>query len=275
MPAKHIELVIIDPQNDFCKPESSPGAGDAGFLYVKGAEDDMGRLSDFIKKSVKLLDDINITLDSHHLLDIAHPTLWRDSNGNPPSPFTIITKASLDVGQWQTTIPALANRVKEYVNDLEAAGRYPLCIWPPHCLIGTPGQAVFPSVIEAANEWAQTRFKTIEFVVKGSNPLTEHYSAVKAEVPDPNDPSTAFNTDFVNKLMKADEILIAGEARSHCVANTFRDAAEYGGDEFVKKMVFLEDCSSDVPSFEQFGEDFMKDMTAQGMKTTTTVDYLA
>ncbi len=98
--------------------------------------------------------------------------------------------------------------------------------------------------------------------------------------PDPHTPlsergSGGWGIFFIKKLMDADEILIAGEALSHCVANTFRDVAdEFGSDEYVKKLVLLTDASSNVPGFDKFGEDFVKDMTARGMRVATTVDYV-
>ena len=60
-----IELLIIDPQNDFCDP--------SGALYVPGADKDMDNVADFILAKKDKLDDIHATLDSHHFIDIAHP----------------------------------------------------------------------------------------------------------------------------------------------------------------------------------------------------------
>lgn len=264
-----IELVIIDPQNDFCDPK--------GALFVKGANDDMQRLSAFVKRVGSRLNDINITLDSHHDVDIAHPIFWRNSTGKNPDPFTIISATDVESGIWIPSVPskALRQRAVSYVKDLGSKGRYPLCIWPVHCVIGSWGHNIYPELHKALREWEVREFATMTTVTKGSNPYTEHYSAIKAEVPDPSDTTTQINTDFIKKLMDADEILIAGEALSHCVANTFRDVAdEFGSDEYVKKLVLLTDASSNVPGFDKFGEDFVKDMTARGMRVATTVDYV-
>ena len=81
---KRIHLLIIDPQNDFCDPQH-------GSLYVPGADTDMQRLADMITQMKHQLCDIHVTLDSHHLIDIAHPAFWQDSLGNPPAAFTQIT----------------------------------------------------------------------------------------------------------------------------------------------------------------------------------------
>ena len=67
-----VELLIIDPQVDFCDPK-------VGALYVPGAEHDMNRLAAMIRRLNNKIDDIHVTLDSHHLIHIAHPIFWKDS----------------------------------------------------------------------------------------------------------------------------------------------------------------------------------------------------
>lgn len=265
--AKKIHLVIIDPQVDFCSP--------TGALSVKGADKDMERLAGMVKRLKRKIDDIHITLDSHHLVHIAHPIFWRDSAGKNPNPFTIISADDVRKGVWTTTKPGLFTRAKAYVETLEKNARYPLCIWPPHCLIGSAGQAVYPVLYEAVMDWCRD-FAAVDFVTKGSNILTEHYSAIVADVPDANDPSTQINVNFLNTINEADLVLLTGEARSHCLANTGRDACNYFSDDsLVKKLVLLEDATSDVTGFEKLGEQFVKEMVVRGMQVTTTKDFLA
>jgi len=99
---KNIHLLVIDPQIDFCDSK--------GALYVKGAEKDMSRLATFTRKSKDKITDIHVTLDSHHLIDIAHPTFWRDTNGAAPKPFTIITAQDVKDGKFRTTMPSCQKR---------------------------------------------------------------------------------------------------------------------------------------------------------------------
>ena len=260
-----IELLIIDPQVDFCDPK--------GALYVPGADKDMERLAKMISRLKDKIDDIHVTLDSHHLVDIAHPIFWLNSNGQHPNPFTIITADDVKNGVYRTTNPQFQKRASEYVQTLEKNQRYPLCVWPPHCLIGSNGASVSPSLFEALIEWEKD-FAMVDYVTKGSNFWTEHYSAVQADVPDPQDPDTQLNMRLIETLQKADVILLAGEARSHCLANTVRDIADNFGEENIQKMVLLEDATSDVPGFEKFGEQFIKDMSKRGMKVSSTENYL-
>jgi nicotinamidase-related amidase len=232
------------------------------------------RLAAMVERLGPKLDDIHITLDSHSNVDIAHPIWWKDSSGAHPAPFTIITAADVKAGTWVTTRPSLQSRSLQYLENLEATNRYPHCIWPPHCLIGSWGHGVYPALFDALQVWTE-RFAMVDFVVKGSNPYTEHFSAVRAEVPDPEDPTTQVNAPFIQTLEVPDIILAAGQARNFCMANTVRDTvAAFSNPKYVEKIHLLTDATSDVPGFGSLGEDFVKEMKAKGMKTTTTVDFL-
>ncbi len=260
-----LEFLIIDPQNDFCDPKGS--------LFVPGADKDSERLSSLITRLTSKIDDIHVTLDTHHFVDIAHPIFWVNSEGKHPDPFTIISQDDISNSSWRTTNPQFQKRAKEYINQLANNGRYPLCIWPPHCLIGSWGHNIHPSLYKTFLEWEKS-FAMVDYVTKGSNFWTEHYSAVQADVPDPQDPDTMLNTRLIETLEKSDIILLAGQARSHCLANTVRDIANNFGEDNIQKMVLLNDATSDVSGFENFGEDFVKDMVKRGMQISNTIDFL-
>lgn len=141
--------------------------------------------------------------------------------------------------------------------------------------LGSEGAAVHRDLFQAVQEW-EDRFAVCDYITKGSNIFTEHFSAVKAEVPDPQDVTTQINIGFIQTLEKADIILVAGEARSHCLANTVRDIVSHFSDpKYVEKIHLITDASSDVPGFEKYENDFLTEMVAKGMKTTTTKDFLA
>lgn len=266
MPLK-IDLIAIDPQNDFCNPNGS--------LFVPGAQEDMKRLAGMVHRLKDKLHDIHVTLDSHRKVDISHPMWWKNSSGAHPNPFTVITAADVKAGTWTTSLPSSYKRSLKYLQDLEAGKRYPHVIWPYHCLIGDEGHNVVPELSAALHEW-EDRYAMTDFVTKGSNPWTEHFSAVQAEVPDPEDPSTQVNAQFIQTLENADVILVAGEALSHCLANTVRDIVNnFSNPKYVEKLHLLTDASSNVPSFDQYGSDFLRDLQAKGMKVTTTKDFLA
>jgi nicotinamidase-related amidase len=261
----NMQFLIIDPQNDFANP--------TGSLFVPGADKDSDRLAQMIKRHLSKIYDIHITLDTHHLLDIAHPLFWVDTKDKHPAPFTCITLEDVHNGKWKTTHPGFQERAISYVEALKANGRYDLIIWPPHCLIGSQGNNVVAPIAETVLAW-ENSFAIVDYVTKGSNIWTEHYSAVQADVPDPADPGTQLNTRLIETLETADLIALSGQALSHCVANTVRDIANNFGDENINKMVLIEDTSSPVPGFEHLGEDFIKEMKARGMRTAKSTDYL-
>lgn len=262
-----IHLLIIDPQFDFVNKN--------GALSVPGAQEDMERLAAFIDRAGSKLDDIHVTLDSHHPLHVAHGIFWKDSHGDHPNPFTIITAKDVQDGKWMASMPKFQRWCIEYTESLEKNGKYPLCVWPSHCLIGSNGAKVDETLFKSLLKWQENEFAVVNYVTKGSNIKTEHYSAVKADVTDPKDPSTQINTNLINALMEADLIALAGEAGSHCLASTGRDVAEaFGDDSYVKKLVLLTDATSPVPGFEKLQEDFIKEMVARGMQLSTTDKFL-
>lgn len=259
---QNVKLFIIDPQHDFCNPN--------GALYVPGADKDMERLSNMVKNNLGQIDDIHLTLDSHNYLHIAHPIWWVDSNGNHPEPFTIISSDDLKKGKWRAHNSKFQKRSEVYVESLENNARYALIIWPFHCLIGSLGQTIDPQLNDVLIEW-EKNFALVNKIPKGSNMFTEHYSAVKADVEDPEDETTSLNSKLINALQEGNnKILIAGEALSHCVANTIRDVANEFAPEEVKKLVLLEDACSNVTGFEQMGKDFVDEMVSLGMEVSTT-----
>lgn len=270
-----IHVLIIDPQNDFCNPNGS--------LYVPGADEDMNRLSDLIDRVGSKIEDIHVTMDSHHWLDIAHPGFWKNSSGQHPNPFTLITYADFAAGKWSPTIPGKEMRdyIAHYLQELESNGRYPHTIWPVHCLIGSEGYSIHSKLFKSLTKWESENLGMVNKVTKGSNFKTEHFSAIKAEVPCPEDPSTHINTDLITTLEEADQIVIAGEALSHCLANTVKDIADNFSDpSIVKKMILLEDCTSPVPDppnmdiFTVATNNFLADLKSRGMRVMKSTDYL-
>jgi nicotinamidase/pyrazinamidase len=278
-----IHLVVIDPQNDFCdipdaeQPANPLASGQriAPALPVPGANGDMLRLAEFIDRVGPRLYDVHVTLDSHNPVDIAHPIWWSNAKGEAPAPFTVISSADVAGGIWRARNPLLQAKSRGYVETLERNSRYALVIWPEHCLIGHWGHNIHAAVARSLDGWARKKQETVNFVTKGSNPYTEHYSAVMAEVPDPEDASTLLNDQFIATLRDADLVVIAGEALSHCVANTVRDIANNFGEENIKKLVILEDCASSVGGFDGLGADFMAEMTARGMQVAKSTDFLS
>ena len=277
---RHLHLLIIDPQNDFCDlpPAYLPvhpvtGAARTPALPVPGAHADMQRLANLINHGRDGISAISVTLDSHHRFDIAHPTFWTGSDGQAVAPFTEITAAQVRAGQYQPRDPANLERALNYLDRLEAAGRYKLMVWPVHCEIGSWGQNVHDDVRAAYNGWEDSMHGMVAKLAKGSNPWTEHYSAVMAEVPYDDDPATQFNTAFVDTLAAADTIYVAGEAGSHCVKATVEHIADHFG-AAAWKLVLVTDCISPVYGFDAQYQAFLQAMAARGVRLMQSGDVL-
>ena len=278
---QNIQLLIIDPQNDFCDvPETwqgfDPLSGQrtAPALPVQGAHADMMRLAALIHEGQAGLSDVVLTLDSHHRYDVAHPAYWEQADGSAVAPFTPIAAQQVRDGLFRTRDASTQARTLSYLDALEAQGRYGLMVWPLHCEIGTWGHNVHAAVRQAYNQWETTQLRTVHMVYKGSNPWTEHYSALQAEVPDATDPDTQLNRDLITELDRADVLLIAGEASSHCVKATTEHLVDNLPSGALNKLILITDCMSPVGGFEAEGKAFVADMQARGVRLMTAAEAL-
>lgn len=278
---QRIHLLIIDPQNDFCDlPEAYrpcdplTGAAQHPSLPVAGAHADMQRLAGLIRAGSAGLTDITVTLDSHHRLDIAHPTFWQQRDGSAVSPFTSITARQLRSGDFQPRDKAFLPRALTYLDELEARGRYTLMVWPVHCEIGSWGHNVHADVRAAYNQWEEQHLRVAGMVTKGENPWTEHYSAVMAEVPDAQDNNTQLNQGLIQQLDDADAILIAGEASSHCVKATTEHIVANLPRGRLQRITLITDCMSPVGGFTAAHDAFLGDMRSRGVTLATAAEVL-
>ena len=257
-------LLVIDPQVDFME---------GGNLAVVGGTADMQRIARMVQKHGEDIDEIRMTLDSHYRIHIAHASYWMDKKGNSPKPFTLISDEDIAKGIWTPRNPAHNDWGLKYPGRLKANGRFVLCIWPDHCIIGTPGQCIQPDFLAAVTDWESRFYGMAPRKTKGSCPHTEHYSAVQADVEYPGDPTTRLDTSFIDVLKRYDIIIMGGEASSHCLNFTARDILGRFSADQVKKTYLLTDGCSPVTGFEKMAEDFINEMTAKGMNLTTTTTF--
>ncbi|GAB3039728.1 cysteine hydrolase family protein [Spirosoma pulveris] len=228
-------FLIIDTQFDFCHPQ--------GALFVPGAEQDVERMSALIRNHADQIDHIVVTLDTHQVLDIAHPLFWHDASGKHPAPFTRISGEEVDAGRW---IPRFSpEKAIAYIHNLEADGQFAHFIWPEHCLIGSRGAALHDTLLDALKNWSQQRDLDYVAVQKGLYPLSEHFGIFRAQVPDAAVPETQLNRALIADLTRFDCIYLMGEAKSHCVANSLKQILDFAP-ELVPKLILVTDCMSDV-----------------------------
>jgi nicotinamidase-related amidase len=253
-------LMAIDVQNTFCIPDFELFVGGEN---GRGAVEDNIRLCEFIYRNLGTITEIAPTMDTHTAMQIFHPIFWINDAGEHPAPAaTMISLDDVQKGVWKVN-PAIAYSLAQgnylglqqhalhYVKKLTDEGKYPLTIWPYHAMLGGIGHALVSSVEEALFFHNIARHSQTNFEIKGGNPLTENYSVLRPEVLDDAQgrPIAQKNTRFLQKLLNFDAVIIAGQAKSHCVAWTIDDLLTEIVSQDVnlaKKVYLLEDCTSPV-----------------------------
>lgn len=246
-------VLIIDPQNDFIDDPDKPGS-----LAVSGAYMDIQRLAKYISENTP--DAVLVTQDSHHEYDIGHPAWWVDGNGDRLKPGPI-TFDDIKSGKIR---PADLSEFEHSYKYLENLGTS--MVWPEHCLMGSRGWEISETLKSTIDN---AKIPSKYFFMKGLNPRTEHYSAIKADYLIDGDPDTDVNMVLIDILDKYDVIEVAGEAMSHCVNRTVRDIISIKP-ELAKRIVLLVDAMSSVPGFEDDGNKFIEDMIISGCKISET-----
>jgi nicotinamidase-related amidase len=135
-------------------------------------------------------------------------------------------------------------------------------------VLGTWGHNIHTGLAHALAAWEAQSGKLCEKVLKGLHPLTEQYSAFRAEVPRTDDARTQLNTALLQRLEGPSEtLLVAGEALSHCVAASVDDMLAQLPKQRLQRTVLLTDCMSPVTGFEDAGQAFLVRARAQGVTT--------
>lgn len=244
---------------------------DNGALGVPGAHGDVERMTKFIYDNMDKISNIAVSIDTHTPHQIFHPCWWVDANGNNPAPYTVISLADLDAGKW---LPIIApNESREYVKHLEQDGKKQLCIWSYHCIQGTTGCALENQFANMVYFHSVAKKYSVQRLVKGTDPLSEMYGIIKPEY----DTHQYVNIKFLNQLATYDKIVIAGEAKSHCVLETIKQILEHfaNAPETTKKIFILEDCMSSIPGFEQPTEDaFNNFVSLYGVNIVKSTDNI-
>jgi len=287
-----VGLLLVDCQNTFCLP--------GGELFVAGksgdgAVEDSYRLCRFLYSQLGRITEIVATLDTHTAIQVFHAHFFEDEHGEPPPAYTEIRAADLESGRYRVNPDAsaaagldpegLARHALHYCRRLESLGKYALVVWPYHGMLGGIGHALVPAIEEAVFFHTIARSAAPVFEVKGRHPLTENYSVLRAEVLEDADgaPIARPNTALVERLLGYDALIVAGQAKSHCVAWTVADlAAEIarrdpdGSAGLARRVFLLEDATSPVvvpgADFSEQADAAFADFERAGMARVRTSD---
>lgn len=272
MEGKRTVLFIIDGQVSFTR------RGEA--LFVEGSEEDTQRTAQFIIRNIDEIDLIVLTMDTHHLVDISHPSGWVDQFGKPIAPMTPISHQDILDGKYSWTLDQAW--ALEYTKQLEAKGKYQHFVWREHCIVGTEGHNIDPILLEAVHAWERKHggISGAKYIQKGLNPLTEHFGAFSPQVSIPNEQDTQPNSSLLQELNTFDRTIICGQALSHCVGESISQIIDLAP-ELASKVTVLMDCASNVPNPAP-GIDFTQNFppiaergAAMGMRfalSTTPID---
>ncbi len=253
-----VSLVVVDMQYTFCHPDFEMYvAGSSG----TGAVDDVRKLCEFIYRNLHRITRICPTMDTHGPMQVFHSLFWVDEQGRHPDALTTITAEDVESGRWkfnEALGPALGitadqgrRNVEHYVRTLKKNEKYDLTIWPYHAILGGIDHALVAALQEAVLFHSVVRRSRPDYQVKGGNPFTEHYSVVGPEVETDADGArlAGENRGLTDTILESDRVIIAGEAKSHCVAWTIDDLLKKIRDRdesLVRKVFLLEDCTSPV-----------------------------
>jgi nicotinamidase-related amidase len=200
------------------------------------------------------------SLDTHHTMQVFHAIWLVDEDGNHPAPYTLVSAEDVASGRWRAN-PAVAEalgrdpdyvarQLADYTRRLAEGGKYDLTIWPYHAMLGGIGHALVSAFEETVFFHGVARHGDAEFQVKGESPLTEHYSILGPEVTEGPDGEELGrkNTELIEKLLEFDAVVVAGQAKSHCLAWTIDDLLEEEelGNRLAERTYLLEDCTSPV-----------------------------
>ncbi len=251
-------LLLVDVQNTFCIPDFE--------LFVTGrsgtgAVEDNQRLCRFIYENLGTISQICPTMDTHQVMQIFHSIFLVNEQGEHPAPFSLISAEDINHGTWKfnpelcksldTDAEKVNTYLRHYAAQLKNSGKYDLTIWPYHAMLGGIGHALVSAVEEAVFFHSIARLSQPDFQVKGDNPLTENYSVLSPEVlKDQNGHCVAQrNNSLVLKLLDFDAVIIAGQAKSHCVASSIDDllkSIHQSDPAMAERVYLLEDCMSPV-----------------------------
>lgn len=261
-----IHVLDIDSQFDFSFPNGS--------LYVAGqsgtgAIDAHKNLVTFVCKYLGWISQLTCTMDSHLPMQVFYPTAHLLTDGSAPPPHTIISAAEYHAGKYYAN-PFIARELGAdpnwltrqwtyYCEQLEKEdpvtheAKYQLYLWPFHTMIGSTGHPLVGVIEEVRLFHAFVRNAANIVQTKGGSPFTEHYSIFQPEVQTLWDgrpmPGVQKNTHLIETLMKADVVIIAGLADSHCVKESINDfdrEIRTQDPDLVKKVYIMRDCCASV-----------------------------
>jgi len=226
-----------------------------------------------LKEKGSQFDEIIVSTDLHQVFDIGHSCFWINSKGKHPESFTAISHGDFISGKWYCASKEDNKNVEIYLKSLSFRNKEHM-IWPEHCVIGTNGSNIFEPVLTELNKWSKTNNKSINYITKGLFNLSEYHGIFGPAVEFPSFGKDAmFNFDLQRFILNFDNIVVTGEAKSHCVGESIEQLISGYGTEYqndlCKKIKVLEDCMSNIVSFKHDIFDTLRENGTEFTLSTT------
>jgi len=194
-----VNLLIIDPQNDFYQTNDETIKGSLG---VGGSQGDIERIIRMINNGKNNIKSINVSLDTHTRNHIANASFWKIKGTDKAAPDSKMVNAKNEkdnkvfYADGIEIEPRLSNDISEadkeilkvwfktYCDLVNQPGRNGLMLWPDHCIEETDGHAVVPDLKTALDNVSTQNSIPIPvaYHIKGQNCLTEMFSIMKADI---------------------------------------------------------------------------------------------
>lgn len=275
--AQCIGLFGVDPQNTFGHV--------AGEMYCNsgiGGEKALQNAGAFISNNVDVIHRLILTGDDHTTFHIGCVAWFINDRHEHPSVFSVVSSQDFDRGVWRCTLPEYQAWTSYYLHECETAGKphrlnlpsfNQHMVFPMHGTRNTFSAAFVDSIQSACLKWETYHRRNVSIFRKGRNPRVEQLSAIRAEIIDPDDPSTRVNENILSELSQCHKIGAFGLALSHCLGLSLLDILDVRPD-LIERITLLTDATVDVKGYEAQGEKIVSTLVNRGMGRSTTKEWL-
>ena len=211
--------ILIDVQNCFTNEFNE--------IPIYGSVFDLNTIENEITKNIIDIDQIYVIKDLHNGNEINNKINWIDSVGHHPNDYDIIMTEDIGKKWFPTSISV--EYAEEYSNYIHKNYKNPIIMWPNHCINGTSGFNIIPSIQVTLNDWEKISNKKVIIIEKGFNKYSEQYGILPEGrfpiVMSDKDIKNSIN-EFINILTTYSKITIMGDDFSHSFLSIYRDILE-------------------------------------------------
>lgn len=234
-------LVIVDPQNDFCRED--------GALSVPNAMADIDRLIGGLSEWSDLK-TLTVTMDWHSPNHCGHLGFWGPiaKDLKPFEQYDFVQLRELFKNYEKDLPSSVGTRISKFLSLMKSDQKH--TIWPRHCIAGTFGSMIEPSLAEAIDRYlARNPDTEYNVLTKGNNIYYEEYSwfgRVSRGMTTISGAKPGMPVWLHNRTIGKDDVVhVVGQALTHCVCSSAKDLNDLG----IRTQI-IEGMTSPIPGFE-------------------------